>query len=97
MLAHEIRDILSAFDPVGKDRAELIAHIQELERQRSAWELRIRACEEREQLYKNFLNDMGALLASTFQVMHDATSRQAEKTARLIENMRDVLAQVEEL
>lgn len=97
MLAHELRDIIGHFDPVGRDRAELIEHIQELERQRSAWELRVRACTEREELYKTFLNDMGAILAATFQAGHNAVSDNAEKAALLTEAMARVLKRVEEI
>lgn len=79
------------------DRAELIAHIRELERQRSVWELRVRACQEREDLYKMFIDDMGKIMAATFQAGHDAVDEQAQRAAQLMEQMQLVMARVEDV
>lgn len=94
-IAPSIPDIFEPLEVEPLDRSVLIGTIRELERQRSAWELRIRACEEREQLFKMFLNDMGAILAATFQSGHDAVDVQAQRAAELVEQMARTMAKVE--
>ena len=96
-IAPLIEDVCLPMSVETCDRSDLIAHIRELERQRSAWELRVRACEEREQLWKMFLNDMGAILAATFQAGHDAVSEQANRAAQLTEQLAAVAKKVEDV
>jgi len=97
MLAPNIPDVLEPFDPSGKDRSELIACIRELERRHSTFELRVRVCEEKEQLWKNFMRDMGIILAATFAQCHSAISRQAEEAANLTEQLKIVAQNVENM
>lgn len=75
----------------------MIAEINRLEALRSAFELRVRICEEKEQLWKNLLMDMGKILAATFQAGHDAISEQAERAAQLAEQMKKIGQHVEEM
>lgn len=96
-IAPQIPDVCDPMEVETADRSVLIGTIRELERQRSAWELRVRACEEREQLYKMFLNDMGAILAATFQSGHDAVDEQAQRAAKLTEQMALTMARVEDI
>lgn len=97
MQASQIADVCEPADVTVLDRADLIALVQKLERQRSVWELRIRACEEREQLYLTFMNDMGQFLAETFQVGHDAISQRAAVAESLIEAIRVTVQRVEDI
>jgi len=97
MLAPNIPDVLDPAEVERLDRSELIAHIRELERQRSAWEYRVRACEEKEQLWKNLLQDMGLVLAATFQKCHQAISDRAEEAAKIAENMAAIGRKVEDM
>lgn len=79
------------------DRSELIALIHKYESQRSQWELRVRLCEEKEQLWKNLLQDMGVVLANTFAKCHDAISGQAEEAAQIAEKMSAFGRHVEDM
>src|SRR5882757_4039320 len=95
MLANEMSDEIEPAYVAGMDRAELIARIKSLEEQRSAWELRVRACQERESMYTRFLNDMGTRLAGTYQAMHDAVSVEAAQAEGLVEAIKKMMKQVE--
>lgn len=97
MLSPDIPDIVDMLSVETLDRAELIAHIRYLERLRSVWECRVRVCEEKEQLWKNLLRDMGLILAGTFQNCHNAIIEQAEKAAELTERMAVIGRHVEEM
>lgn len=79
------------------DRSELIALVRKLETQRSVWEARLRANEERETLYLTFLNDMGAYLAQTYQGLHDGVSAQARGAEKLIDAIRTTVARVQDV
>lgn len=97
MLAPSIPDVLEPFDPTDKDRSELITRIRELERRHSAFELRVRICEEKEQLWKNLLMDMGNVLGATFVNAHAAINEQAEAAAKIAEQMSEMGQFVEDM
>lgn len=97
MLANSIPDVQEPLTVEKMDRAELIAHIRHLEGIRSQWEYRIRLCEEKEQLWKNLMRDMGLVLAATFRTCHEAISLQAENAATIAEEMRLIAEKVENL
>lgn len=96
MLATTIEDVQEPADVERMDRSELIALIKRHEAMRSQWELRIRMCEEKEQLWKNLLMEMGKVLAATFQNCHNAISEQAEAAAKIAENMKSIGRMIEE-
>lgn len=77
-------------------QGELIAYIRELERARSLWDARIRLCEEREFMYKRFVNDMAILLAQTFQQEHDAVSANATQATAMIESIKKCLQKLDD-
>ena len=95
MIATELPDELALLDVTGLDRAELIQRIRELERQRSAWELRVRACQERESLFLGFVNEMGQFMAQSFQAQHDTINVVAEKGAQLVAVIQQMVRKVE--
>lgn len=97
MLSPSIPDVLPAAAVEQMDRSELIAHIRWLETQRSSWEFRVRVCEEKEQLWKNLLQDMGMVLAATFNNCHVAISQQAEEAAKIAEQMAVIGRKVEDM
>lgn len=97
MLAPDIPDVIPAATVEQMDRSELIAHIRMLERQRSSWEYRVRVCEEKEQLWKNLMHDMGIVLAATFQKCHQSISERAEEAAQIAEQMKAIARRVEEM
>ncbi len=95
MLADEMTDELDEATVEELDRAELIALVRRLEHQRSAWEHRIRLCQERESLYKGFVEDIGKLLAVSIQIQTEGTQRVGEQAARLMETIAQVMREVE--
>ena len=97
MIASQLSDEVEPLDVTGLDRADLIAHIHELERQRSAWELRVRACQERESLYLSFVNDMGTLLAASFEKSHRAAREIESHAAQMMETIQRVMREVEKV
>jgi hypothetical protein len=97
MLAPSLPDVQAAVIVESMDRAELIAHIRELERQRSVWEFRIRTCEEKEQLWKNMLVDMGKILSATFEKCHKSITDRAEEAAQLAEQLKKIAQHVEDM
>lgn len=95
-----VYDIPDVYEPLAVerlDRADLIGYIRHLEQLRSAWELRVRQCEEREQLWKMFLSDMGSILAATFQSGIDSIQEQADRAAHLMDQMKHAAKKVEDL
>lgn len=96
-IAPEIPDVDEPLAVERLDRAEIISQLRHLESLRSAWELRIRACEEREGLYKMFLKDMGAILAATFQAGHDSVDAHAQRAAALLEQAAAVMKRLEDI
>ena len=97
MLAPNIPDVVQAVTVEKMDRAELIAHIRMLERQRSAWEYRVRTCEEKEQLWKNLMQDMSVILATTFQELQLAIREQAAQAQDVCEKMQVIAQKVEDM
>lgn len=97
MLADSLPDECDPTDVAALDRSELIDRVRTLEEQRSMWELRIRIAQERESMYLAFVNDMGTLLAATYQYMHDGISEQARKAEKLIEMIQEMVKKVEVL
>lgn len=96
-VARDMLDVCTEADVTTLDRADLIRWIRSLEQQRSAWELRIRASQERESLYARFLQDLTNILAASFQVGHEAINTHAERAAQLTEMMGQILKQVEHI
>jgi len=97
MLAPSIPDIQEAATVESMDRSELIAHIRELERQRSVWEFRVRVCEEKEQLWKNLMSDMSTVLATTFAKLHESVNQRAEEAGVIAEQMKKFAHTVEDM
>lgn len=97
MLAPTIEDVCDPAAVEGMDRSELITQLRALEALRSAWELRVRVCEEKEQLWKNVLSEMGALLALTFQKCHDSIVQRAEEAAKLMDELKQMAKHVEDM
>lgn len=97
MLAPTIEPVEPPFDPSGKDRSELIAHIRHLEELRNVWEFRVRICEEKEQLWKNVLFEMGKIVHGVFQGTQDAIVEQSEKAAQLMEDLQAMAKHTEEM
>lgn len=97
MLSPTIEDVQSPAAVEGMDRAELIALVRTHEAKLSQWELRVRVCEEKEQLWKNLLQDMGSVLALTFVKSHQAINACAEEAAQIAEKMAAFGRHVEEM
>lgn len=97
MLAHEIPDELEETVVETLDRSELIARVRELERQRSAWELRVRACQERESMYLQFVNDIGTQLYNTYQALHEKVNEQAKIAEAITEAIQTMIRKMEAL
>jgi uncharacterized membrane protein YccC len=88
-------DELDETEVEGLDRSELIAQLRRLEGQRSAWEMRVRRCQERESLYKGFVEDIAKLLTVSIQLQTEGTKRVGEQAAKLMETIQQVMEQVE--
>lgn len=96
MLALTIKDVQQPALVEKMDRAELIALVRKHESMHSQWELRVRKCEEKEQLWKNLMQEMGALLGNTFKSCHEAIQEQALQAAELADRMRVIAQNVED-
>ena len=97
MLANEISDECEPMEVDLLDRSELIARIRNLERQRSAWELRIRACQEREELFLSFVNDMGKLITMSLHQRQQALHAEMAMATNLMETIDTVMQKVRDL
>lgn len=95
MIARQMEDELEPLAVEELDRSELIARIRTLEEQRSVWELRIRACQERESLFLQFVNDMGAVMSATFQAEFDDLARRTQKVEEMMRMIQEMAKMVE--
>ena len=96
MQAHSIPDECEALDVETLDRSEIIAKLRTLEAQRSAWELRIRVAQEREDIWKDCIKELSMILAETFDAGHAAISAQAERAAVFMEELQQISKNVED-
>jgi hypothetical protein len=77
------------------DRSELITAVRELRQQRAAWEQRIEAAIEREELARDMVKEMALMVSSLFKREHAELAQRAEGAGDLIQQINEILRKAE--
>ncbi len=73
------------------DRSELIAELRSLEQQRSAWEERLNAYAEREELCRDMVRQMFLMVSNLFKREQAELAQRADGALNLVSQMNEIL------